>query len=1152
MPDFVHLHNHTHYSLLDGACTVDGLVEAAAENKMGSVALTDHGVLFGLMEFYRKAKSAGVKPILGCELYVARNSRFDRAIETSSVGRKLKNYSHLIVLAKDATGYKNLIKLSSLGHTEGFYYKPRVDMDALRSHHEGLVALSACAGGVVASPLINDGYDAALGVAREFKDIFGDDFYLELQNHHIERENLVLEGLPRIAHDLGVKLICTNDCHYVKRDQAIAHNVLLNIKEATQGSTIDVRNLRYQTDEVYFRTASEMHKLFKAFPTAIDATFEVAEKCNVEFGNERHMPNFPVPPQLGGISLDEYLTRLTMEGMEKRYPAMTKDVLDRAEFELGVIKKTGYAGYFLIVQDFISAARKRGISVGPGRGSAAGSLVAYSLGITNVDPLRYNLLFERFLNPERVSMPDIDIDFEDDRRGEVIQYVKEKYGEDSVTQIITFGTLSARAVLKDVGRVLGIPISTIESITKNIPVVLGKVTPLKEALDLQELRWVKESQDPKIKELIEYSLVLEGFSRNVSTHAAGIVIAPGPVDEYVPLYKTPTTDVMTQYNMKDVEEAGLLKMDFLGLRTLTIIANTLKNIQARSGVTIDIDAIPLDDEKTYSLFGNGLTVGVFQFESSGMQEYLRKLKPASIEDLTAMNALYRPGPMQHIDEFIDCKQGKRAIEYLHPLLEPILKETYGVIVVQEQVMRVARDLAGFSLAKADEMRRAMGKKDAKKMAGMRTNFINGCAVNGIPADIAQKIFEKLEKFASYGFNKSHSLAYSYVAYQTAYLKAHYPAEFFAADLSAEMGDQKRVVQLIEECKKIGVKVLPPDVNESGVNFSPVDGGIRFGLAAIKNVGESALQSIIASRDAHGKFKSIFEFGKYVDTRIVNRKTLESLIQAGAFDSISRDRAKLFATVDNVLQYAVNSQSARLAGQEGLFDSSTHVANIQEPSLVEAALWSEQQTLGYEKQALGFYVSGHPLKKFEEEANAFATLHFGDDVATVKHGSPARVCGIITGIRTRHDKRERQIAFVEVEDFTGKGECIFWAEAYKANEKHIQPDGIVMIIGKADTNGEAVKIVADEVIPLSATRQRFARGIMLVLHENDFTEQKLQSLKSILEKNKGNCACFLSVTQNNNQSVRRFVTKKFTVAPSPEALKALRNELGETNVRLIAG
>jgi len=1152
MSEFVHLHNHTHYSLLDGACTVDGLVDAAAENNMSAVALTDHGVLFGLMEFYRKAKQKGIKPILGCELYVARGSRFDRGIETNSSGRKLKNYSHLIILAKNKTGYKNLMKLSSIGHTEGFYYKPRIDIEALREHREGLVALSACAGGVVASPLINDGYDAAYNAAREFKDIFDEDFYLELQNHHIEREKLVLEGLPRIAKELGVKVICTNDCHYVKQNQAIAHNVLLNIKEAGQGSEIDVRNLRYQTDEVYFRSAAEMHKLFKEYPSAIDSTFEVAEKCNVEFGAERHMPQFPIPPEMGVQTLDEYLETLTLQGMEKRYPAMTKDIEDRATFELGVIKKTGYAGYFLIVQDFIRAARERGISVGPGRGSAAGSLVAYSLGITNVDPLRYNLLFERFLNPERVSMPDIDIDFADDRRGEVIQYVKEKYGENSVTQIITFGTLSARAVLKDVGRVLGIPISIIESITKNIPVVQGKVTPLKEALELSELKWVKESEDPKIKQLIEYSLVLEGFSRNVSTHAAGIVIAPGPVDEYVPLYKTPSTDVMTQYNMKDVEEAGLLKMDFLGLRTLTIIENTLKNIEQRHGIKVDIDAIPLDDQKTYELFGNAMTVGVFQFESSGMQEYLRKLKPTNIEDLTAMNALYRPGPMQHIDEFIECKQGKRAIEYLHPLLEPILKETYGVIVVQEQVMRIARDLAGFSLSKADEMRRAMGKKDAKKMSAMREDFIKGCEVNSISVDIAKKIFEKLEKFAQYGFNKSHSLAYSYVAYQTAYLKAHYPAEFFAANLSAEMGDQKRVVALIDECKKIGVNVLPPDVNESGVNFSPTEHGIRFGLAAIKNVGEAAVHSIIVARDEHGKFNSIFEFCKYADTRIVNRKTLENLIMAGGFDAFERNRARLFATVERALQYASSSQSDHIAGQSSLFESSPHVSSIAEPLLDNAEPWSEQQALAFEKQSLGFYVSGHPLRKFEEEANVFSTLRFGDDPANVKHGVQVRACGIITSIRKKYDRRERPIAFIELEDFTGKGECIFWAEAYKANEKYLQQDTIIMVLGKTDVNGEAIKIVADEVMPIASVREKFTRGLVLTLQESEISEEKIARLKAVLEKSKGNCQCYLYVqSHTNGAGSRRFIVRKFNVAPTSEAVRLLRTALGDSNVRIIA-
>jgi DNA polymerase-3 subunit alpha len=1148
MPEFVHLHNHTHYSLLDGACSVDGLVNAAVDNNMSSVALTDHGVLFGLMEFYKKAKKEGVKPILGCELYVANGSRFDRGVVAEG-GRRAKHYTHLIILAKNDIGYRNLVKLSTIGHTEGFYYKPRVDLETLRLYREGLIALSACAGGVIAHPLLSRGYDAARDQAIVYKEIFGDDFYLELQNHHIDREQEVLEGLPRIAKELGIKLVCTNDCHYVKQSQAVAHNVLLLIKDVSAGDQVDVHNLRYQTDEVYFRTAPEMHKLFKQFPEAIQNSVAIAEQCNVTLSKAHQMPRFPIPGEAGDVTLEEYLRRLTWGGIEKRFPKMTKDIEDRAQFELGVIEKMGYAGYFLIVQDFIAAARSRGISVGPGRGSAAGSLVAYALGITNVDPIRYNLLFERFLNPERVSMPDIDIDFADDRRAEVIQYVKEKYGHDSVSQIITFNTMSSRAVLKDVGRVLGLSIATIESITKNIPVEQGKVAPLRQALEMQELRWVRDSDDPKIKQLVEYALVLEGFARNASTHAAGVVITPGPVDEYVPLYKTPSTDLMTQYNMKDVEEAGLLKMDFLGLSTLTIIDRTLGMIKERHGIAIDIDQIPVDDEATYKLFGDALTVGVFQFESSGMQEHLKKLKPSNIEDLTAMNALYRPGPMQHIDEFIDCKNGTREIVYLHPLLEPILKETYGVIVVQEQVMRIARDLGGFSLAKADEMRRAMGKKDKGKMGAMRDEFIHGCAERGVERQIAEELFARLAKFAEYAFNKSHSLAYSYVAYQTAYLKAHYPAEFFAANLSASMSEQARVVILIDECKRMGVSVLPPDVNESNVTFSVTDAGIRFGLAAIKNVGETAVQSVLLARKMATRFRSFYEFCKYVDTRVVNRKTLESLIQAGAFDTIEANRATIFESVERGLQYAASSQSDRITGQSNLFDlGGDHVAQISEPALVPSEPWGELKQLALEKQVLGFYVSGHPLRKFEDEVGAVATVHWGDDAGLARHGGIGRVAGVVSGIRKRFDKRERPIAFVEIEDFTGKGECIFWSEAYAKHERHLIPDNPIVVVGKIDNNGETVKIVADEVYTMQQARDRFVKGVLLSLRSIDITPEYIASLKTLIEKHKGEVQCYLSVYDGGE--ARRFQMQSLKVSASHDSIDALRRVLGKGNVRLV--
>ncbi|MBI3189497.1 MAG: DNA polymerase III subunit alpha, partial [Ignavibacteriales bacterium] len=786
-------------------------------------------------------------------------------------------YQHLVLLAKNFQGYKNLSKLCTFGHTEGFYYKPRIDMELLRKYSDGLVALSACPAGVVSFHLVEGRYEAARSMAGTFKEIFWDDFYLEIQNHGLAKEKPILEGMPKLSKELGIKLIATNDVHYIKQSHAIAHNVMLMIPDASANTTSDYHTLRYQTDQIFFKSAKQMCELFKDYPQAIQSTLEVAEKIElfqIEPGKP-FMPNFPIPPDAGVSSLEEYLDKLSNEGIQKRYNTITSEIEARLNYELAMIKKMGYAGYFLITQDFISSAKNMGVRVGPGRGSAAGSIVSYALGITDVDPLKYGLLFERFLNPDRVSMPDIDVDFADDGRDRVIEYVREKYGADSVSQIITFGSLSSRAVLKDVGRVIGVPLSTTESITKLIPVIQGKVTPIAEAIEnTSELKWVKESGEEKMQELIEISQILEGMNRNSSTHAAGVVIAPGPISDYVPLYKTPSTDLMTQYSMLDLEAAGLLKMDFLGLRTLTIIENALKLIKQNHQIEVDLNSLPEDDPKVFELFAKGHTVGIFQFESSGMQDWLRKLKATSISDLVAMNALYRPGPMDMIGDFIERKHGRQRVTYIHQKLEPILKETYGVIVYQEQVIKIASEVGGFTLAKADLMRRAMGKKDKVAMAKLKQEFIEGAIKQGHTKANGGEIFDLIEKFASYGFNKSHSVAYSVVANQTAYLKVHYPSEFLAACMTAEIGDASYVVELIEESKKMGIQVFPPDVNESDVHFVVVPDGIRFGMNAIKNVGGNAVRSIIEARTKFGKFSNLFDFCRRVDLRLVNKKTLE--------------------------------------------------------------------------------------------------------------------------------------------------------------------------------------------------------------------------------------------------------------------------------------
>ncbi len=1152
MNQFVHLHNHSHYSLLDAACRIDDLIAAAVAEKMPAIALTDHGVLFGAIEFYKKAQKAGIKPIIGMEAYIlTKGNRQDRSTQQTESGGKRAAYHHLVLLAKNEVGYKNLIKLCTLAHLEGFYYKPRIDAELLRQYREGLLATSACAGGVVSAHLANGNDREAYEAAEIYKDIFGEDFYIEIQDHGIDREAVVRRKAPKLAKELGLKLVCTNDIHYISHDHAIAHNILLLIPDSTAGTTQDYAKLRYQTDQAYFKSTKEMTDLFRDFPEAISSTLEIAEKCNLELslkGNK--MPQFPIPADSGAETLDDFFEQLARKGFSERYAQQTPEMLQRLEHEIDVIKKMGYAGYFLIVQDFIRAAREMGVAVGPGRGSAAGSIVSYSLRITNVDPLKYDLLFERFLNPDRISMPDIDVDFADDKREKVIQYVRDKYGADSVSQIITFGTLSARAVLKDVGRVLGIPLSTIESITKQIPVEQGKVRPLKDALEtIPDLKWVKESADEKIRILVSASLALEGLNRNAGMHAAGVVIAPGSISDYVPLYKTPTTEVMTQYNMKDLEKAGLLKMDFLGLRTLSVMENALRMIRENHNVAIDLDAIPEDDQNTFALFSRGDTVAVFQFESTGMRDWLRKLKPTCISDLVAMNALYRPGPMEMIGDFISRKHGLQAIKYAHPTLEPILKETYGVIVYQEQVMKIASGVAGFSLAKADLMRRAMGKKDKDLMANMKKEFVEGAVSRGMDKRPAEEIFDLIEKFASYGFNKSHSVAYSVIAYQTAYLKAHYPAEYMASTLTSEIGNTDKIPPLIDDCRHSALRVLPPDVNESGKDFAVVNGSIRFGLVAIKNVGESAIDNVVHARRADGPFKNLFDFCLRVDLHLVNRKCLESLIQAGAFDSLPGHRALLLDNVDRAMQFGQMSQSHSATGQESLFgfgdESTTHVSY---PPLGDAAPWNESEKLAKEKSVVGLYVSGHPLLKYEDEIKQFATVHLGE-VGELKANATVRACGIVTSVRRKPDRRNNMMAFVAIEDFTGKCECIVFSDPYTKYQHLLIPDAIVMVVGKGELNGDQLRVLVNEVYPISKVKEKFTRSVILSINVDGVREQAIHDLRVLLEQHPGNCPCYISL-EGKQQRPSMFHSPRYRVDPTEQFQEGAKLLLGDHSVRFI--
>jgi DNA polymerase-3 subunit alpha len=1153
--DFVHLHNHTHYSLLDGACTVDSLINAAILNDMSAVAITDHGVIFGAIEFYKKARNKNIKPIIGCEAYiVTRGSRFDREVTgvEKDTGKK-KHYHHIVLLAKNEIGYKNLIKISSIAHIEGFYYKPRIDLEILKLYSDGLIATTACSGGIVSAHLLNGDYDLAKEDALIYKGIFGDDFYLEIQNHFFDKEKNILEGMPKLSKELGIKLVATNDCHYIKPEHALAHNVYLLIPESSISTILDYKKLKYGTDQIYFKSKQEMYEAFKDFPEAIENTIEIADKCNLNLELGRNlMPKFPLPPDCESCSLDDYLEKLVQDGLRTRFGVVSPEIQQRADYELKIIRQMGFSGYFLIVQDFINAAKKNNISVGPGRGSAAGSIVSYSLGITNLNPLDYDLLFERFLNPERVSMPDIDVDFADDKREEVINYVRQKYGPNSVGQIITFGKLSSRQVLRDVGRVLGVSLGTIELITKQIPVIQGRVTPIEEALDtIQELKWVKESPDPKIKEIIEYSIVLEGLNRNASTHAAGVVIVPGNLMDYVPLYKTTSmNEPVTQYNMKDLETAGLLKMDFLGLKTLAIIENTKKFIKKNHGIDLDLDKIPLDDEKTFELFSKGQTVGVFQFESTPMQEYLKKLKPNCIDDLVAMNALYRPGPMDMINDFIARKYNQQKVEYLHPIIGQILKNTYGIIVFQEQVMQIANELGGFSLAEADLMRRAMGKKDKDLMAKQKKSFIDGAVKKGVNKKVADDIFETIKKFASYGFNKSHSVAYSIIAYQTAYLKAHYPTEFMTANLQNEIGNTDKIALFIDDCRKLNIKVLPPDVNENDSGFVCHKNEIRFDLKAIKNVGENAVEEIILARQRIEKFRDIFHFCESVDLRVVNKKTLESLILAGAMDNFTSNRRKLFESIERAILTGQNGQTAKAMGQESLFGYSDDVNKVQPsfyPTLTDVEDWNFFERLSKEKSVLGFYLSGHPLDNYKDDVENFNNFKLGN-IEGFKEGDLIKVCGIITDFRTKIDKRGNTMAFFTLEDFTGKGECIIFSDAFTRFQNLIKLDAIIGVIGKGKSAGDKVSIIINEILPLEKIKS--SKSIIIKIFLSIIQPDEIVKARKIIENHSGKYPLFFKVINGSLNGALTFKANKYFVNLSDELLNYLKDIFGKENIEII--
>ena len=1191
MKEFIHLHNHTHYSLLDAICTVDGLVNAAVENKMSAVALTDHGVMFGAMEFYNKCLSKGVKPIIGFEAYVAQGtSRFDKTKRTESSADVIDvensdglsvtniNYAHLILLAKNNTGYKNLLKLNSIGHMEGFYYKPRIDLEVLEQYKEGIVALSACAGGVISCYIVRDNLAKAREMTDRYKSIFGDDFYLEIQNHlTLDSEKKVLREMPKIAKEFGLKLIATNDVHYIKPEHAIAHNIYLNIS-SKQNKNLEPRDLtkdlRYGTNQIYFKSTKEMCDLFKDYPEALASTLEVTEKCNLKLDTKtHHMPNFPIPEDSGVNTLDGYLDKLAHEGMKKRIKNVTPETEERLKYELGVISNMNFSGYFLIVADFINSAKDRGILVGPGRGSEAGSLVCYCMGITNVNPLDYNLLFERFLNPERVSMPDIDIDFQDDRRDEVIQYAKEKYGEDSVAQIITFNKLAPRGVLKDVGRVLNFPFKEINDLTKVIPILFGKVKPLTECIkEVPDFSAYFNNGTPaeKIdkKNLFDYASVLENLNKNASIHASGVVIAPSNITNYVPLSRAKDPDkkgtdnleeivYCTQYDMNRLEDAGLIKMDFLGLKELKVIGKTLKLVNENHNLSLTTDNIPLDDKDTYELFSAGATVGIFQFSKSKMREYLSKLKPKDINDLAAMNALYRPGPMKLIPDFIDKRFGKQKITYLHPLMENSLKDTYGIIVYQEQVMQIAREVAGFTMAQADNMRKAMGKKIKEKMQQVKVDFVKGAVKNGVEKKIAEQIFALILDFADYGFNKSHGVAYSILAYYTAYLKTHFPLEFLAVSMEGRKDDETELQFLIEECKRMKIKILQPNVNESFTSFrvkytnqDTKEGEIIYGLSAIKNVGEKATENIIKEREANGDYKSFMDFLIRVDLRLVNKKTIEFLIFAGAFDTLEKNRRKLYLNMERAVMFASKiKDTPENQGQHGLFSDTPQHNGVSELKLEDYEDFAELEKYNNEKLAAGFYLTGHPLEKYRRQIENFVNLSFGDDINEIdftKIGT-ANMCGVITDLAVKLSKRGTKFAVFNLVDFYGRGECVAFSKVFEAKPHLFENNKLVFVQGKAEESGDQLKLTIDNIYPIEHFQETLGSNLTLIIDTEKTEKDTIERIKDLADKHPGACGLYFTVLDNGN--VKHYKSKANKVNITNDLISNLKNIIGEDNLRI---
>ncbi len=1151
---FVHLHNHTDYSLLDGACEISQMMKIVQEQGMPAIAMTDHGNLFGAVKFHDAALNKGIHPVIGCELYVTQQPR--------SVKNDTNRYNHLLLLCENDTGYRNLVKLVSTGYLDGFYYKPRVDKDLLSQHTDGLICLSGCLRGDVNESILDENYDQARRFAHEYRDMFGkDNFFLELQDHHLDQDRVVIPQVARLSQESGVRLVVTNDSHYLTKADSRSHEILLCIQ--TGKTMSDENRMRFRTEDFYLKTKDEMLALFGDFEDALDRTWEIAQRCHLKLDTiPNPFPEFTVPAE---HSVDSYFEYAAREGFERdrlpRLEAMQEagalrrgieEYRERLDKEIGIIREMKFSGYFLIVWDFMRFARSKGIPVGPGRGSAAGSLVSYAMGITDIDPLQYDLLFERFLNPERVNLPDVDIDFCTNRRGEVIQYVTEKYGRDQVAQIITFGTLGARAAIKDVGRALDMSFAEVEKITKMIPNELN--IKLEAALEKEPDLAKLARQDERVGDVVHTAIRLEGMCRNSSVHAAGVVISPEPLMNLVPLYKTNKDEIVTQFDMAGVERLGLLKMDFLGLTTLTIIDECLKLIKKHRGVSIKVEEIPENDKKTYQdVFCSGHTSGVFQFESEGMRDILRRYEPERLEDLCALNALYRPGPIQGgmVDDFINRKQGRKKVAFDLPELKPVLEETYGVILYQEQVMQIANILGGFSLGEADLLRRAMGKKKAEVMAEQREKFLAGALERGFPAKTVQKVFDLMAQFAGYGFNKSHSAAYGYLAYVTAYLKAHYPVEFMSALLTSETGNTAKVVKYINECKDMGIEVEAPDVHTSDWNFTPDGEAIRFGLGAVKNIGQGAVESIIRAREKETRFRSIYHFCESVDLGAVNRRAIESLIKAGAMDAIPGGRSRMFAAVEGAVEAGQRAQRDRESGQTGLFAGLMEVEQ-SEPELPKVPDWSERDMLAGEKEMLGFYVTGHPLEEYAEKIAELAT-HNSADFTGLEKGQEVALCGVLAAITRKRNREGKPWAAVQIEDLKGSIDGMVFANSYEELAPELVADRAVLIRGTAlpEENSHA-KISVKSIVALENARVDLPRliSIRVVLGRNGGSaEDKAAALSKLFANKPGEAEVRLRLEKPRDFSVILDVTER--VRPDKEFQAAVERICGQESFEVLA-